>query len=140
MRKAILVAAVCAVALPAVALAARQAKVSLDATLSGLKEAPKASATGKGYADIDITGGKVCWKFTYSGIGAPKAAHIHRGKAGVAGPVVVPLGAAFKKSGCTTAPAAVAAAIVRSPGAYYVNIHTAKYPNGAIRGQLAKGD
>jgi hypothetical protein len=68
------------------------------------------------------------------------AAHIHKGKPGVAGPVVVPLGAAFRKSGCTTARAAVTAAIVRTPGAYYVNIHTAKYPAGAIRGQLARGD
>jgi hypothetical protein len=27
-------------------------------------------------------------------------------------------------------------AIEKKPGAYYVNIHTAKYPAGAIRGQL----
>ena len=27
-------------------------------------------------------------------------------------------------------------AIAKSPSAYYVNIHTIKYPAGAIRGQL----
>jgi hypothetical protein len=30
----------------------------------------------------------------------------------------------------------VVAAILKTPGAYYVNIHTKKYPDGAIRGQL----
>jgi hypothetical protein len=30
-------------------------------------------------------------------------------------------------------------AIESSPNAYYVNVHTAKYPDGAIRGQLVAG-
>jgi hypothetical protein len=28
--------------------------------------------------------------------------------------------------------------IVANPSAYYVNVHTAEFPGGAVRGQLAK--
>jgi CHRD domain len=136
MRKVLVVLAVCAVAVPAVALAGGSAK--LEAKLSGAKETPKGAPAGRGSADVVVTGTKVCWEFKYSGIGKPTAAHIHKGKPGTAGPVVVPFGAAFKRQGCTTAPAAVSGAIVRNPAGYYVNIHTAKFPGGAIRGQLEK--
>ncbi len=112
--------------------------VKLEAKgLSGAKEVPKGAPTGKGAADFTITGSKVCWDFTISGI-KPLAAHIHRGRAGTAGPVVVPLGAAYRQQGCTTAPVAVAKAITANPSKFYVNVHTKQFPNGAIRGQLAR--
>jgi hypothetical protein len=138
MRKVLVVLAVCAAAVPALALAGGSSKVKLEAKLAGANETPKGAPGGKGSADVVLTGTKVCWEFKYSGIGKPTAAHIHKGKPGTAGPVVVPFGSAFKRSGCTTAPAAVANAIVKNPAGYYVNIHTAKFPGGAIRGQLEK--
>lgn len=109
---------------------------SLQATLTGKVEVPKGDPDGRGTAEIKITGTKVCWEIKASKVGTLAAAHIHKGKAGVAGAVVVPLGKTYKGKGCTTAPAAVAAAINKSPGAYYVNVHNAKYPAGALRGQL----
>ena len=135
MKKRMLVLAVIAAVFPAVALGGA-AKNVVRATLVGANEVPKGSPTGRGTATIDLVPGKVCWALTFKGIGTPAAAHIHKGKAGTAGPVVVPLGGAFKANGCTAASAALVKAIAKTPGAYYVNIHTAKYPAGAIRGQL----
>lgn len=79
--------------------------------------------------------------------GGGRAAHIHRGKAGENGPVVANL--AWPQDGqsadCLDArlrPAqfplgdAVVAEILANPQDFYVNVHNAKYPGGAIRGQL----
>ena len=137
MRKHLIVSALVAGSLvPALALAA--APVKLESSLTGAAEVPAGATAGSGTAEITVTGRKVCWDFTVKGIGAPVAAHIHKGKAGKAGPVVVPLGATYKRQGCTTTTAATAKAIVATPGAYYVNIHTTKFPSGAVRGQLRK--
>ena len=131
-------AVVIAAAIPTLAFGSASA-TKLAATLSGGVEVPKGAPTGKGTATVTISGSKVCWKFTYSGIDKPLASHIHKGGVGKAGPVVVPLGGTFQATGCTTAPsAAIANAIGANPGAFYVNIHTKKYGAGAIRGQLSK--
>jgi hypothetical protein len=125
------------IALVAVAgAAAAMQKGSLHATLSGKAETPKGDPDGSGTAEVKIAGKQVCWEIHVAKVGTIVAAHIHKGKAGVAGPVVVPFGAAFKSKGCTTASASLTAAILRSPSAYYVNVHNAKYPGGALRGQL----
>jgi hypothetical protein len=50
--------------------------------------------------------------------------------------VVVPFGKTYKSKGCTAASASLAAAVKKSPSAYYVNVHNAKYPAGALRGPL----
>src|SRR5262249_36253444 len=132
------------VAVPAVALAASKMTKPLkfEAYLLGSSEIPKASPSAKATAKITITGAKVCWKFlAVKGISKPTAAHIHLGTAKTAnGPVVVPLGSNYKATGCITMTAAVTKAIVKNPKVYYVNIHNAKYPNGAARGQLHAGD
>ena len=113
---------------------------SLHATLTGKAETPKGDPDGAGTAEVKINGTSVCWELKTARIGAPMAAHIHKGKAGVAGPVVVPFGKTFKAKGCTTASMAIAAAIKKNPAAYYVNVHNAKYPGGALRGQLRNDD
>ena len=74
--------------------AASTANTKLEATLNGKAEgAPK---TNKGKAEVTLNAktGKVCWDFNLAKIdGKPTQAHIHKGKAGVAGNVVVPFGA-----------------------------------------------
>jgi len=132
--------AVIVVAVPAVALAASHAAKPLkfEASLRGKSEVPKGAPEGEGTARITITGTKVCWKFTgVKGIAKVTASHIHIGKAGTSGNVVVAFFAGpLKKTGCVASTAAVVKGIAKNPKGYYVNIHTLKYPAGAIRGQL----
>ncbi len=127
-------------ALPALAIASMHPE--LGAKLTGKVEVPKGSPTGHGIVNLTLNAAKgtVCWTFAgIAGIGKPTAAHIHKAPPGKAGPIVVPLGGAYKAKGCTTAAKKLVAAIEASPNAYYVNVHTAKYPAGAIRGQLVAG-
>jgi hypothetical protein len=141
MRKLALVPALAAGAAIAVggpAMAAGGDKV-INVRLDGKQEVPKGAPKGSGAGKITLkpSKGQVCFSLTWKGIGTPNAAHIHKGAKGVAGPVVVPLFATPPKhSGCVSATKSVVSAIAKSPASYYVNIHTAKYPAGALRGQL----
>ena len=107
--------------------------------LSGNVEVPKGAPAGGGTAAISVSFTSVCWTFIgLTGIDKPTAAHIHKAPAGKSGPVVVPFGAAFTPSGCVSTTAAITKSILSSPGSYYVNVHTAKFPGGAVRGQLGR--
>jgi hypothetical protein len=68
------------------------------------------------------------------------AAHIHEGAMGTEGPVKVSLDAPKNgmAKGCAKADVSVIQAMMKDPAGYYVNIHNAAFPKGAIRGQLAK--
>jgi hypothetical protein len=128
---------------PLAALAGTQAMhPELGAKLVGSVEVPKGAAKGHGIVNVTLSEAKgtVCWTFAgIAGIGKATAAHIHRGLPGKAGPVVVPFGATYKAKGCAKAAKSLIAAIESHPNNYYVNVHTAKYPAGAIRGQLVAG-
>ena len=122
----------------ALAISAYAAETTLTVSMSGKGETPKGDPNGKGTAKfkIEASKGEICWRLTWSNIGTPVAAHIHKGKKGVAGEVVIPLFAAPKHSGCTKASKTLLRKIVRSPSSYYVNVHTQAFPGGAIRAQL----
>lgn len=117
---------------------------NLAATLEGGDaEVPPGDPDGSGTASITIdpATGEVCFDITVSNIADATASHIHAGAAGVAGDVVVGLdtdGFSGTTEGCVMAPAeADLQAIVDSPADFYVNVHTADFPGGAVRGQLA---
>jgi hypothetical protein len=74
---------------------------------------------------------------------SPKLGHIHKAPFGANGSVVVPLfttpvpGTVFAVSGTVNgADPALVKDIAGHPSAFYVNLHTAKFPGGAVRGQL----
>lgn len=142
MRK-IFALAVVVFALPAFALASGQSMSPVvSAKLKGSNEIPKGDPDGKGLAVLHLNAAKgtACWSFKgVTGIGAPNGAHIHKGGKGVAGTIVIPFGATYKTSGCQKAPKSVIEKIETNPNGYYVNIHNAKYPAGALRGQLVAG-
>jgi hypothetical protein len=122
------------------AFAKPASKKTLTVRTTGKQETPKGSPSGSGTARIklDASKGQVCFKLTWSKIKPPVAAHIHKGAKGTAGPIVVPLftTAPAKHSGCVSASKTLVAAIIKTPRAYYVNVHTSDFPAGAIRGQL----
>lgn len=110
-------------------------------SLSGAEEAPgPGDPDGTGWARITVNPGlgKICYWLEVSGIDPAAAAHIHIGDVGVAGPVVVGLAAptSGSSSGCADVERDLAMAILKDPTAYYVNVHNAAYPGGAVRGQL----
>jgi CHRD domain len=136
--------------------AAASGKVTrLAATLDGANEVPgPGDPDGRGSAFVRLAGDKACFVLQWSKITAPTAAHIHSGKAGVAGPVVVLFFDVPELAGAPTAalPDTIAAAagcvgdqnpallrdIRRHPADYYANIHNLDFVPGAIRGQLRR--
>ena len=115
----------------------------LQTSLTGAAEVPGPGDTdGTGTATVTVNPGKsqVCYTLAVSGIDTATAAHIHTGKVGVAGGVVVPLEAPADGSSeaCATVTRELALEILKSPADYYVNVHNAAFPAGAVRGQLAK--
>jgi hypothetical protein len=115
---------------------------SLAATLSGANEVPgPADPDGSGSARISFAEGpqNLCFHIQVRDIAPATMAHIHGGPAGAeGGPPVVGLAAptSGEARGCVAAPSATVAAIRANPSAYFVNIHNAEFPGGAIRGQL----
>ncbi|MEA2826226.1 MAG: hypothetical protein QOG43_665 [Actinomycetota bacterium] len=112
-----------------------------SAILSGAQENPPADPNGTGQVGIflDARRGSVCFGLSVANIAPATAAHIHFAPAGSNGPVVVPLPAPTTGSsaGCVSANPALVQNIIDHPADYYVNVHNAEYPGGAIRGQLA---
>ena len=112
------------------------------ADLAGSEEVPApgpASAKGTATITLDDAANTVCYQLTYEGISKPTQAHIHTGAKGVAGPVAVNFDIAKNgDKGCVPADPTVLAQIRDNPAGHYVNIHTAEYPAGAMRGQLSK--
>jgi len=139
MKKTLLTSIALSVVALLVAATALAADTTFTVKMSGKQESPKGDPDGKGTAKITLSPsrGKVCFKITWSGIGTPNAAHIHKGAKGVAGPVVIPFFATPPKhSGCVKAKKSLISAIAKHPKSYYVNVHNKKYPAGALRAQL----
>jgi hypothetical protein len=83
---------------------------------------------------------QVCYTLKVSGIAAATGAHIHKAPPTAGGPVVIPLTAPTSGSseGCATTTREIAQDLIQNPDAYYVNVHNAEFPGGALRGQLTK--
>lgn len=95
---------------------------------------------GSGTAHLRLNPGleQICYTLEVSDIEPAIAAHIHVAGPDAPGPVVVALAAPTSgmSSGCADVERELVTAIIRDPGNYYVNVHTADFPAGAVRGQL----
>ena len=115
------------------------ANAKYKADLKGSKEVPAndSSATGKANITYDDKSKKLSWVVTYSGLsGEPTAAHFHGPAApGKNADVAVDISGNIKK-GSADLTAEQAAEL--KAGKLYLNIHTEKFPDGEIRGQVVK--
>jgi hypothetical protein len=140
-------AAALALSIVATALATSGNTVSTVSTykaaLTPGAEVPKAKAPagarGAFTATVTANAGvrSLSWKLTFGGLsGKAVAAHIHKGKPGVAGGVLVGLCGPCKtgQTGKLKITKGTADALAR--GLAYVNVHTAKNAGGEERGQV----
>jgi len=110
------------------------APVVLRATLK-----PSGDPNGSGTALVRLNKAnkRVCAVLTWKKIGTPGDAHIHRRSDGS---IIIPLtnaATAPDGAGCTNnVKKSDIADVIEHPGRYYVNVHNAKYPAGAIQGNL----
>jgi hypothetical protein len=124
---------------PSVATTPTTTPTELTATLSGANEVPPADPNGEGMAFVfgaPSSPDKLCYVVFVNRIGTPIAAHIHRGPAGVVGPVKVPFKTPADGDSAGCVKTTLATRILNNPSNWYVNVHTNAFPNGAIRGQL----
>ena len=115
-------------------------KTAFTADLKGASQVPPIDSAGTGNADVtyDDATKMLTWTITYSGLSGPvSAAHFHgpAGKGENAGPMITikQLDSPMKGSATLTEDQVKAL----TGGQMYVNVHTAKYPDGEIRGQVA---
>ena len=127
---------------PKTLLTAASGGRAFPVALTGEAESPAGDPVATGTATFRLRAGQgqVCYQIAAQNLPAAAAAHIHRGAAGVAGPVVIPLttpNAAGTSRGCAPVARTLVAGILAQPASFYANVHTAEFPGGAIRGQLA---
>jgi hypothetical protein len=146
---------------------ARQAKQmkksqsALSAYLTGQAEVNDEGQDGAGDPNAKGTASflvadeqTLCYGFAIRGADEPTGVHIHKGVAGENGDIVIPFdnppkdangqpaGDPGASSGCKTleeqSELDALRRILTNPKGYYVNIHTASFPDGAVRGQLSR--
>ena len=122
------------------------------ATLSGQEEVPPTTSQATGMAEVTVMGESAAeYSVNATNIQGVTAGHIHSGKQGENGPIVVTL---FKNDSPTnevSETSSITADKLEGPmagkqltdlvtamsnGETYVNIHTEQNPNGEIRGQI----
>ena len=117
--------------------------MNFKADLIGASGVPPTDSKGTGAAKVmfDSTSKELTWSVTFADLsGDATAAHFH-GPADVgatAGPVVPIPGVASPMEGKATLTDAQAADLMA--GKWYVNVHTIKFPDGEIRGQVVKAE
>ena len=142
-----------------------QEEQSFSATLSGSDEVPPTESNSTGTAKFQVTENndnesQVSYWVNITGIKEVNAAHIHNGTTGENGDIVATLSNGDSAEGDDRPPQIGFAGNITSnelqgpledkeisdlvslmsDGNAYVNVHTDKYPDGAIRGQISSGE
>lgn len=116
--------------------------VELQATLTGRRRGFHGDPDGDGTALIFFAeaeaGKRICWAISLNRVDDAVAAHIHRNGRPSDRPPVASLRTTFVGSSCVNAPQLVVRDIRRAPEKYYVDVHTTRYWDGALRGTLKR--
>ncbi|HMO67146.1 MAG TPA: CHRD domain-containing protein [Novosphingobium sp.] len=117
---------------------AHASPVVLSATLTGAAETGGGDPDGTGSfrAEIDPQAGDFCYTLKVANIEPATMAHVHQGVAGSNGPPVITI--EVGEDTCIAVEPAKLEPILANPAGFYVNVHNAPHPAGAIRGQLAR--
>lgn len=123
------------------------------AELTGAREVPSVVTTASGSAIFTLTGRSVAYRISASGFTTMlTVGHVHIGGSGVVGPVIVPFTIAAQTGAVATGAIDLSAPItfgnstisgdslrtLFETGQAYVNLHTAAFPGGEIRGQIVR--
>lgn len=113
--------------------------INFTATLSGASEVPAnpSTATGTATGVFNTTTKVLTVTTTYAGI-TVTAAHIHKAAAGSNGPVEFPFTVSASPIVFTSAALSTSDESDLKENKMYVNLHSAAYAGGEIRGQLIK--
>jgi hypothetical protein len=140
---ALLAGAVASLAVVALAAGAARTthKIAAAMSTSAAVPKPKGATHARGsFTGTYVTtksGATLKWKLSFSGLTGPALqAHIHLGKKGVAGNVIVPLCAPCHNGQRGTAKLTKSVVKALVAGKTYANVHTKKNPAGEIRGQI----
>ena len=142
-----------------------QEEQSFSATLSGSDEVPPTESNSTGTAKFQVTENndnesQVSYWVNITGIKEVNAPHIHNGTTGENGDIVATLSNGKSAEGDDRPPQIGFSGNITSnelqgpledkeisdlvslmsDGNAYVNVHTEKYPDGAIRGQISSGE
>ena len=107
--------------------------------LDGSKEVPPVTTSAYGTGTVNIAPDRSV-VVTLSVVDmTPTAAHIHEGAAGTNGPVIVPLRKISENAFVAADGARLTDAQYASykAGNLYVNVHSARFPGGEVRAQIA---
>lgn len=114
--------------------------------LSGQENLNGGDADGQGSArlDLDPQRGTACYEITWKKLdGAVTAFHLHAARRGSNGPHWIDFfneqnfdGERGKASECVRSTREKIEAVINDPSAYYLQLHSTAFEDGAIRGQL----
>ena len=131
---------------------AQEGAQTFTATLEGSEN--KSNSTGTAKFQVNDNNSKISYWLNVTGIKKINEAHIHNGTSGQSGDIVVSLLSKSKSAKGGTSPPEIDFSgnitkgellegkdiadlvSIMSNGSAYVNVHTDKYPRGAIRGQI----
>ena len=126
----------------AVGAPANAAAIAFKGDMTGAQETPATNSKGTGTVDAayDAATKTLTWTITYSGLTGPAvAAHFHGpAKVGAKAPPVLPIAGDLNSPIKGKATLTDQQAKDLQAGMWYFNVHTAKFPDGEIRGQLTK--